>query len=55
MFQALIALHVVAMARTKNAARSNPFELPKATLADHIGAIAVTTDRRNSGNQKDVE
>ena len=33
------------MARTKNTARSNPFELPKATLADHIGAIAVTTDR----------
>ena len=33
------------MVRTKNTARSNPFELPKATLADHIGAIAVTTDR----------
>ena len=33
------------MARTKNTARSKPFELPKATLADHIGAIAVTTDR----------
>ena len=33
------------MARTKNTARSNPFELPKATLADHIRAIAATTDR----------
>ena len=33
------------MARTKNTARSNPLELPKATLADHIEAIAVMTDR----------
>ena len=33
------------MAKTKNTARSAPFELPKATLADHIAAIAVTTDR----------
>ena len=33
------------MARTKNTARSNPFELPKVTLADHIRAIAVITDR----------
>ena len=33
------------MARTKNTARTNPFELPKATLADHIRAIAATTDR----------
>ena len=33
------------MARTKNTARSNPFQLPKATLADHIEAIAITTDR----------
>ena len=31
-----MALHVVAMARTKNTARSNPFELPRATVTDHI-------------------
>ena len=33
------------MARTKNTARSNPFKLPQATLADHIRVIAATTDR----------
>ena len=33
------------MARTKNTARSNPFELPMATVTDHIRAIAATTDR----------
>ena len=33
------------MARTKNTARSNPFELPRATVTDHIRAIAATTDR----------
>ena len=27
------------MARTKNTARSNPFELPKATVTDHVRAI----------------
>ena len=32
------------MARTKNTARSNPFVLPQATLADHMQAIAVSTD-----------
>ena len=32
------------MARTKNTARSNPFVLPQATLADHMQAIAVLTD-----------
>ena len=32
------------MARTKNTARSNPFVLPQATLADHIQAIAVSTE-----------
>ena len=32
------------MARTKNTARSNPFVLPQATLADHMQTIAVTTD-----------
>ena len=33
------------MARTKNTARSNPFELPRATVTDHIRAIATTTDK----------
>ena len=33
------------MARTKNTVRSNPFELPRATVTDHIRAIAATTDR----------
>ena len=33
------------MARTKNTARSNPFKLPRATVIDHIRAIAATTDR----------
>ena len=33
------------MARTKNTARSNPFELPRATVTDHIMAIATTTDK----------
>ena len=32
------------MARTKNSARSNPFVLPRATLADHLQAIAVSTE-----------
>ena len=32
------------MARTKNTARSNPFVLPRATLADHIQAIAMPTE-----------
>ena len=32
------------MARTKNTARSNPFVLPQATLADYMQAIAVSTD-----------
>ena len=27
------------MARTKNTARSNPFELPRATVTDHVWAI----------------
>ena len=40
-----MALHVVAMARTKNTARSNPFELPRATVTDHIWAITTTTDK----------
>ena len=33
------------MARTKNTARSNPFELPRATVTDHIWAITATTDK----------
>ena len=40
-----MVLHVVAMARTKNTARSDPFELPRATVADHICAITPTTDK----------
>ena len=32
------------MARTKNTARSNPFVLPRAALADHLQAIAVSTE-----------
>ena len=32
------------MARTKNTARCNPFVLPRATLADHLQAIAVSTE-----------
>ena len=32
------------MARTKNTARSNPFVLPRATLADHLQAVAVSTE-----------
>ena len=32
------------MARTKNTARSNPFVLPRATLADDLQAIAVSTE-----------
>ena len=40
-----MALHVVAMARTKNTARSDPYELPRATMAEHIWAITITTDK----------
>ena len=32
------------MARIKNTARRNPFELPRATLADHLQAIAVSME-----------
>ena len=41
-----MALHVVAMARTKNTARGNPFELPRATVTDQIRALAATTDSK---------
>ena len=43
-FKYIITLHVVAMARTKNTARSNPIVLTQTTLADHIQAIAIATD-----------
>ena len=44
------------MARTKNTARSNPFVLTQATLADHMQAIAVSTDvEKRSRNQRDGE
>ena len=33
------------MARTKNTARSNPFELPRATVTDHVWAITATTNK----------
>ena len=32
------------MARTKNTARHNPFVLPRAVLAGHLQAIAVSTE-----------
>ena len=40
------------MARTKNTARSNPFVLPQATLADHIQALAVSTDVETAGTKE---
>ena len=54
-FKYIITLHVVAMARTKNAARSNPFVLPQATLADHMQAIAVLTDVDKDPETRDRE
>ena len=51
-FKYIITLHVVAMARTKNTARSNPFVLPQATLADHMQAIAVSTDVETVGTKE---
>ena len=51
-FKHIITLHVVAMARTKNTARSNPFVLPQATLADHMQAIAVSTDVEAVGTEE---
>ena len=42
------------MARTKNTARSNPFVLPWATLADHIQAIAVSTEVENDLGTKET-
>ena len=51
-FKYVITLHVVVMARTKNTARSNPFVLPQATLADHMQAIAVSTDVETVGTKE---
>ena len=53
-FKYVITLHVVAMARTKNTARSNPFVLTKATLADHIQAIAISTDVEKDPETKEM-
>ena len=53
-FKYVITLHVVAMARTKNTARSNPFVLPQATLADHMQAIAVSTDVETDPETKEM-
>ena len=51
-FKYVITLHVVAMAQTKKTARSNPFVLPQATLADHMQAIAVSTDVETVGTKE---
>ena len=51
-FKHVITLHVVAMARTKNTARSNPFVLPPATLADHMQVIAISTDVETVGTKE---
>ena len=51
-FKYVITLHVGAMARTKNTARSNPFVLPQATLADHMQAKAVSTDVETVGTKE---
>ena len=42
------------MARTKNTARSNPFVLPRAALADHIQAIAVSTEVESNWGIKEM-
>ena len=42
------------MARTKNTARSNPFGLPRATLADHIQAIAMSTEVESDLGTKEM-
>ena len=53
-FKYVFTLHVVAMARTKNTARINPFVLPQATLADHMQAIAVSTDVETDPKTKEM-
>ena len=42
------------MARTKNTARSNPFMLPRAALADHIQAIAMSTEVERDWGTKEI-
>ena len=42
------------MARTKNTARSNPFVLTQATLADHMQAIAASTDVEKDPETKEM-
>ena len=42
------------MARTNNTARHNPFELPRATLADHLQAIAVSTEVKSDLEIRDM-
>ena len=42
------------MARTKNTARSNPFVLPRATLADHIQAIAMSMEVESNLGTKEM-
>ena len=51
-FKHIIILHVVAVARTKNTAKSNPSLLPQATLADHMQTIAVSTDVDTVGTKE---
>ena len=53
-FKYVITLYVVVMARTKNTARSNPFVLPQATLADHVQAIDVSTDVEKETETKEM-
>ena len=53
-FKYVITLHVVAMNRTKNTAKSNPFVLCQATLADHIQAIAVSIDVEKDPETKET-
>ena len=42
------------MARTKNTARSNPFVLTQATLADHMQAIAILTNVEKDPETKEM-
>ena len=42
------------MARTKNTARSNPFVLTQATLADDMQAIAISRDVEKDPETKET-
>ena len=53
-FKYVITFQVVAMARTKNTARSNPIVLTQATLPDHIQAIAISTDVEKDPETKET-